>query len=110
MALLELNDKPIVLKGSGGVENQVWVWNDIPTYHTSLDTEIDFVNSGVTYDVLLIRPGPNGAQIVYAHSDGISRLAFDGYRWAIPAFRAIVFKTPPTGALLNYLYENATQM
>ena len=97
--------------GGGGVENQVWVWNDIPTYHASFEIGIDFVNSGITYDVLLIRPsGSNGATILYAHSDGTSTLAFDGYIWSSPAYRAIVFKTPPTGALLTYLHENATPM
>ena len=99
------------IQTGGGVADQVWVWNDIPTYHTNLDIGIDFVNSGITYDVLVIRPsGSNGATILYAHSDGTSTFAFDGHMWVIPAYRAIVFKTPPTGSLLNYLRENATPM
>ena len=94
--------------------NQVWVWNDVPAYSTSLEIDIDFVNSGIAYNVLLIsRSGPNGAVIYYGTSDAShSAMAWDGgaNTWGSPAYRAIVFKTPPTGNLLTYLQENATQM
>lgn len=98
----------------GGVANQVWVWNDIPAHHASFNTNIDFVNSGISYDVLDISIyGPESAVISYAHSDGTTgTTAFDGdvNKWYSPAYRAIVLKTPPTGELLTYLQANATQM
>lgn len=94
--------------------NQVWVWNDIPAHHASFETDIDFVNSGISYDVLGIRAsGPEGAVIEYFHSDGTAgTTAWDGdvNKWYSPAYRAIVFKTPPTGELPTYLQANATQM
>lgn len=99
---------------AGGVANQVWVWNDIPAYSARLETDIDFVNSGIAYDVLLIMAsGPDGVAIKYAHSDGSAgTTAWDGdvNTWRSPAYRAIVFKTPPTGNLLTYLQANATQI
>ena len=93
--------------------NQVWVWNDSPARHASFETDIDFVNSGITYDILIIRPsGPEGAAIAYAHSDGGDTIAYDGdvNTWHSPAYRAVVFKTPPTDKLLTYLQANATKM
>lgn len=94
--------------------NQVWVWNNSPARHASFETNIDFVNSGITYDVLHIRPsGPDGVVIEYLHSDGtVGTTAYDGDAgsWYSPAYRAIVFKTPPTSELLTYLQANATQM
>lgn len=99
---------------AGGVANQVWVWNDIPAHHTSFETGIDFVNSGISYDVLNISTsGPGSVLIEYSHSDGrAGTTAWEGSvnQWYRPAYRAIVFKTPPTGELLTYLQANATQM
>lgn len=94
--------------------NQVWVWNDIPARHASFNTNIDFVNSGILYDVLNISTaGPGSVNIGYFHSDGSAGInAWKGRtnQWDSPAYRAIVFKTPPTGELLTYLQANATQM
>jgi len=96
------------------VANQVWVWNDIPTHHASFETDIDFVNSGISYDILNITAaGPGSVNVGYFHSDGSAGINARNGRitqWDSPAYRAIVFKTPPTGELLTYLQANATQM
>ena len=111
----------ITTKQSGSSDNLTWVINETPTTEPLGLTQnikiynANFTSNGTTFENIGLSnemvPGKpsNLANIIYNAGLSSTESVYNSGMWENEAYRTIKFETAPTGELLQWLEQNATQ-
>lgn len=91
---------------ASGAEKEVWVLNEVPS-GTPGNFYTSFSSNGQVFTIL----ASGEAYISYTQSESDEIIAYEveSGGWLVPAYRKLIFDTPPTGDLLTWLQANGVK-
>lgn len=103
IASVTYNGTEIALKNA---EKEVWVLNEVPS-GTPGNFYTSFSSNGQVFTIL----ASGEAYISYTQSESDEIIAYEveSGGWLVPAYRKLIFDTPPTGDLLTWLQANGVK-